>query len=643
MFNIFRIASAVVTALAFRCAFYWARLQKDHDFVGNSNSESQTLKSNENEGAEAVAATLVLKKQTKSNFLSFMTKMMSQDFEPMFKTESLPKLTLLLGIIVFSSTAQAQFALDQCPASRFGGSLNCTANEAELLSMTATNPPPSCIVGQPITLDLTAAFRFNTSRYNQGFFVGLTGGTNMNLVPAAGGPAQCKSYVYSPFGTLPNYPPLGNSNGDACGDSVASGTATGIPLGTVTVTCNPDPVTGFLQVPWLATWSQSNYVCTGPESPVPGTTSKCNSGLAPINVSVLGKIRITKQTLPDGNTTPFNFKVSSTTGASISSGTPNAATTSFSASDNQTIELLVPLTAAGTNVTVEELPQSIADLTGLTCTKPDGSLATFITTNVGTRTLSATMNFVNNEAACTFTNKLKPVLTVTKTASQSPLVVGQTGQFYTITIAVANGPTTAAITLADALPTGITTSGVITATGGSLSGCPAAGASNLTGCSISAGAAGPIVLTVPVSIGAATATPSFNLATVTGGGDPLCTGTATACTGTVSTPVISTASVAISKTDDKTIATSGGKNAYMVTLTNQGPSPANGVVLTDTPSAGLTCPPTNPVVCSVIAGPVLAQCPTGTLTLGNLISPGYTIANFPANSGLQFTYTCNVN
>lgn len=68
MFNIFRIASAVVTALAFRCAFYWARLQKDHDFVGNSSSESQTLKYNENEGAEAMAATLVLKEQKNQIF-----------------------------------------------------------------------------------------------------------------------------------------------------------------------------------------------------------------------------------------------------------------------------------------------------------------------------------------------------------------------------------------------------------------------------------------------------------------------------------------------------------------------------------------------------------------------------------------------
>ena len=247
-----------------------------------------------------------------------------------------------------------------------------------------------------------------------------------------------------------------------------------------------------------------------------------------------------------------------------------------------------------------------------------------------------------NFLATTFTITPPPKLTVTKTASQSPLVVGQAGQFYTINIAVADNATTAAISLADVLPTGITTSGNITATGGVLSGCPSAGATSLAGCSIALGAAiGNIVITVPVSVALTAANPSINSATVAGGGDPLCTGVAPACTGSVSTPVISSASVVITKSDAKAIATSGGTNNYVLILTNQGPSPANGVVLTDVVGAGLTCPSDKPVDCLVVTGG--AMCPTGSLTLGNLISPGYTIATFPASSGLQFTYTCNVN
>ncbi|MBK9341179.1 MAG: hypothetical protein IPN04_11620 [Rhodoferax sp.] len=80
-----------------------------------------------------------------------------------------------------------------------------------------------------------------------------------------------------------------------------------------------------------------------------------------------------------------------------------------------------------------------------------------------------------------------PTITAVKTVSVSPLVVGGSGQFYNITITIANSATTAALTIADTLATGITLSGASTITGGTstatLSGCPASG-SNTTGCQI---------------------------------------------------------------------------------------------------------------------------------------------------------------
>jgi uncharacterized repeat protein (TIGR01451 family) len=98
----------------------------------------------------------------------------------------------------------------------------------------------------------------------------------------------------------------------------------------------------------------------------------------------------------------------------------------------------------------------------------------------------------------------------------------------------------------------------------------------------------------------------------------------------------------ISKTDLKTIATSGGVNAYAITLSNAGPGAADGVVVTDVVGVGVTCPPANPVVCMVTTGGAL--CPAGPLTFANLIPPsGITIGTFPPNSALQFAYTCNVN
>jgi uncharacterized repeat protein (TIGR01451 family) len=99
-------------------------------------------------------------------------------------------------------------------------------------------------------------------------------------------------------------------------------------------------------------------------------------------------------------------------------------------------------------------------------------------------------------------------------------------------------------------------------------------------------------------------------------------------------------SLVITKTDSKTVTTAGGTNAYVVTLTNQGPSAANGVIVTDVVGAGLTCPATNAVTCSVIGAG--AVCPAGPLTIASLTT-GVTVATLPSAGALQFAYTCNVN
>jgi uncharacterized repeat protein (TIGR01451 family) len=129
-------------------------------------------------------------------------------------------------------------------------------------------------------------------------------------------------------------------------------------------------------------------------------------------------------------------------------------------------------------------------------------------------------------------------LTVLKTVSQSPLAIGKLGQFYTIRITIANGPTTAPITIADLMPAGITLSGSPTAPGGVLSGCPVTG-SSLAGCVVASNVNGIVVITVPVLVGAAAAgSPAVNSATASGGGDPTCPAAAH-CTGTVTSGVAS--------------------------------------------------------------------------------------------------------
>jgi uncharacterized repeat protein (TIGR01451 family) len=96
----------------------------------------------------------------------------------------------------------------------------------------------------------------------------------------------------------------------------------------------------------------------------------------------------------------------------------------------------------------------------------------------------------------------------------------------------------------------------------------------------------------------------------------------------------------ISKTDGKADSSVGGTNNYVITLSNGGPVAANGSVVTDVAGAGITCPPANPVTCTVTGAG--AVCPAGPLTFASLTS-GITIATLPANGALQFAYSCNVN
>lgn len=112
-------------------------------------------------------------------------------------------------------------------------------------------------------------------------------------------------------------------------------------------------------------------------------------------------------------------------------------------------------------------------------------------------------------------------------------------------------------------------------------------------------------------------------------------------TSTVSTTLNCAASIVIAKTDNKSITTSGNTNNYVVTLTNNGPSAADGSVLTDLVGAGLACPPANVVTCTVLAGGAL--CPAGPFTIANLTGAGITIATLPTTGSVQLAYACTTN
>lgn len=328
------------------------------------------------------------------------------------------------------------------------------------------------------------------------------------------------------------------------------------------------------------------------------------------------QLRINKTRIGGAGTINFPFAVTNTTTASATIATLASGTPATVAALNTT-----PITTDLTAITVgETLPVGSAangfwGLSAVTC----------LDANAGNAALGNTNPATNLATAVTATGFTIPAANVQHTSNITCDVTNVLVNAIDDTDnKIANLPSTTSVNTNDTYPTGST----FFSTGGTCAGrSPAtAGTANTTGV---------MSYTSPATSGA-TCTVIYRVCAPAPN-----TTVCDAATLTV-TATAPEAALIITKTDNKTIATSGGTNDYVVTLTNQGPSPANNLVLTDVVGAGLACPPASLVVCSVIPSPTPATCPTGTLTLGNLVSPGYTIATFPANSGLQFAYTCNV-
>ncbi|HEX6834584.1 MAG TPA: DUF11 domain-containing protein [Rudaea sp.] len=309
----------------------------------------------------------------------------------------------------------------------------------------------------------------------------------------------------------------------------------------------------------------------------------------------------------------------------------------------------VPLTGVAftdtfpANLTVAS-PNALANTCGgtVTATAGSGSVSlsggTIATSGVCTITLDVTASvtgpLVNttgnvtstnggtgNTATATLTVNAAPQLTVTKTATPNPFSVGQPAS-YTITVTNTGGsPTSANITLADALPTGIT---LASASG---TGWACTGTSNLS-CTYSGpalAAAASTSLTLNVTVGAS-AVNGNDSATASGGGDPACPA-ASNCTGTVNVP-LTAADLQIVKTGPAT-ATAGGTVSYTIVVTNSGPDTATNATVTDPAPAGLTF---------VSAGAPCSggfPCNLGTLTSGQSV----TIPNVVFTVGSSFSGT----
>jgi uncharacterized repeat protein (TIGR01451 family) len=240
------------------------------------------------------------------------------------------------------------------------------------------------------------------------------------------------------------------------------------------------------------------------------------------------------------------------------------------------------------------------------------AIATITVTPTGSGTLTNTASASANEFdpiaannTSTASVSVTPIadLAITKTASPSPAGVGGT-LTYTLTV-TNNGPSPATtVTLTDTLPAGPTFVSAASTQG------TCSGTTTVT-CAIgtlaNAAKATITIVVKPTAAGTVTNTASV-AANET---DPVPGNNAA----TVSTPVTASADVALTETVAPNPVLLGGSNlTYTITITNNGPSPATNVTITDTLPAGVTFVGTTPSQ-GTCTNP-LSSCAIGNLASG---------------------------
>lgn len=216
----------------------------------------------------------------------------------------------------------------------------------------------------------------------------------------------------------------------------------------------------------------------------------------------------------------------------------------------------------------------------VTITTTVSGIATGTISNTSTATATQTdTNNANNSATDTTTATPQIDLQITKTDSPDPVIAGNQ---LTYTIVVTNaGPSTATgVTVTDVLPAGVTFSSG-TSTVGTVANASGTVTANIG--TLASGATATVTLVTTVA--PATRGTISNTATVAG------TQTDTNSTNnsaTTTTTANGNIDLSITKADSADPVIAGNTLTYLLTVTNNGPSTATNVIITDTLPAALT-------------------------------------------------------
>ena len=268
----------------------------------------------------------------------------------------------------------------------------------------------------------------------------------------------------------------------------------------------------------------------------------------------------------------------------------------------------------------------------ITVTVTVGASATGTITN--TATVSGNQpdpNPANNTSTVVTTVTPQTDLSIVKTGSPNPVIAGN-NLTYTLT-ATNNGPSTATgVTISDPLPSGET---FVSSTGGTFN----SGSDTLTDAVGTLAVGQSQTITVTVTVGASVTGTLTNTATVTSNQPDPTPGNNTS---TVVTTVTPQADLSITKAVSGTTVSPGGELGYGLVITNNGPSTATNVTVSDPLPSSIT------YNSDTYDGSFDASTNTDSFTLGTL-APGQSISiaidttvNFNAPTG-TLTNTATVS
>jgi uncharacterized repeat protein (TIGR01451 family) len=293
-------------------------------------------------------------------------------------------------------------------------------------------------------------------------------------------------------------------------------------------------------------------------------------------------------------------------------------------------------------VTISGLPTSLASGQSanvtLSYTAPASGGVT-VNSGIGTTTSQGANAAPDSASGST---GITPTLTPSLAKSFSPSTIndgGTTTLTFTITNPAPNNPTQV-VGFTDMLPSGLKIAAVPniggTCSGGTVT--AAAGGTSITvaGRNVPASTASPATCTVTVDvtnvIGVLNASCANNPAAFTNG-----TGNITGLSNLIGAVTPSCVAVngntfSVLKAPSASSLVTGSLLTYTITVTNNGPSSANGSLLTDPAVAGFVASSIN---CTNATNG--AVCPAAAnVTLANLQGPGIALPTFPANSTLTF-------